>query len=1005
MHVLSADAPISASEQQRSLDVVATQQHNDQARPGSPDNSATVTVSLSGGAIYPAEYNGDVRALPPVPVLNYYHILNGYEPPLNRKSPAALGSRQSTPRLTIQMAPMPAATVNFAGISFNQSISGAQAGAGWPPDANGDVGATYYIQAVNDAWGIFEKATGALVAGFTENQLWASAATGSPCDANNLGEPVVLYDALAGRWVLTNVAFRISGGGNPVAPFYQCIAVSKTNDPVSGGYYLYAVQMDPGGAGAPPGGTLNDYPQFGLWTDCLYMAANGYNASSSAFTGAMFASFDRATLYSGAALTSTNSSIGFISGSTAPFSMIPANQLGAKTGSLPPAGTPEYFASESNTIFAFEVRKFQHGTTACGAGSALGAAVSVSQASYAFNGSPYIPQSGTSNKLDPVEDRLMQKVQYRKVGATESLWVVHTTGNGTATPAQPQWAQIDVSGGTVATTPPQQEIYAPDILLHRWTGSLAIDQDGNMALGYSTSSSTTFPSIAYVGRLATDAANQLSQTETILVAGGGSQNNTCGITCNRWGDYSSMSIDPVDDCTFWYTNEYYDSQTNGNSGNWQTRIGSFKFPSCGVANSIAFTTQPVAGGNIPAGSMVAFVVHVTDVGDNPVAAETVNLSVSSGSGVFSGTGTAITDSNGDAMFDVSFSSAGTYKLSAADVTTPSATSATSNIFTIVAAGAKAVAFVTQPAANANIAAGATIPFAARVVDAYGNPVAGESIKLAIGTNPNGSTLSVTTNPAVTDLNGKATFSGVFLNKAGLGYKLTATDMTTPAASVATSTDFNIVSAAQAKLAFAQQPSNTVATLAIAPAVTVQVLDAYGNSVGNSTAPVMIAIGTNPGGSTLSGTVAMNAVNGVASFNNLKLDKVGLGYILNAGSTGLTSGISSSFDITYKLAFLQQPSNAAAGVGINPAVTVQVQDAMGTPIATNSLSVTMGIAANPSGSSLGGTLTQPTVSGVATFGNVTLYKTGAGYTLSASGAELSGATSDSFNDCRAAQRRS
>ena len=129
-----------------------------------------------------------------------------------------------------------------------------------------------------------------------------------------------------------------------------------------------------------------------------------------------------------------------------------------------------------------------------------------------------------------------------------------------------QWAQINVTGGTIATTPVQQQIYTPDTTLYRWMGSLAVDSQGNMALGYSTSNGTApnFPSIAYSGRLATDPLNTLPQTEVQMIAGAGSQNNNCGgAPCHRWGDYTAMSVDPADDCTFWYTNQYYSSQANG----------------------------------------------------------------------------------------------------------------------------------------------------------------------------------------------------------------------------------------------------------------------------------------------------------------------------------------------------------------------------------------------------------------------------------------------------------
>jgi len=636
------------------------------------------------------------------------------------------------------------------------------------------------------------------------------------------------------------------------------------------------------------------------------------------------------------------------------------------------------------------VRTFQHGASACGSGSTLSAKAGVSQTHYLFANSNYIAQPGTTVKLDAFEDPLMQKVQYRRVGVNESLWVVHTTGNAT-TLAQPQWAQIDVTGGVVVIVPAQQQIYAPDALLHRWMGSLAVDQDGNMALGYSVSSSSTFPGIAYSGRLATDAPNQLAQTEAVLVAGGGSQTNN-----SRWGDYSSMSVDPVDDCTFWYTNEYYDTPANGAVGNWQTRVGSFKFPTCGVAASIAFTTQPAVAANITAGVPIAFAVHVVDIGNNPVAGQGIALGVNSGPGVLTGTTTLFTDANGNATFNVSLKTAGSYTISATDTTTPSATAATSNGFNIVAAAATTVTLPTQPAPNSNIAAGTTIPLVARALDAFGNGVAGQSIKLAVGTNPGGSALSVTANPVATNSSGNATFSAVSLNRPGSGYKLTASDQTTPAATAATSNAFNIVTGASAKLVFAQQPGNTIATLSLTPAVTVLIEDSSGNTVTGSTAAVTIGLNTNPGASTLSGTQTKNAVAGVATFSDLKLNNVGAGYKLSASAAGLTGAVSNPFDITWKLAFVQQPFSTIAGVAITPAVTVRVQDANDNPVLTNSLSISMAIGQNPGGSTLGGTLTQPTTNGVATFGNLTLYKAAVGYTLAASGALLAGTTSQPFS---------
>jgi len=555
--------------------------------------------------VVPYEFLGDVRNLPQY-ALSVFPQRPPYIHPVLR--PPATEKTLSSPFesefqinsiLNIPLAPMPSPSKNFSGLNFNDLCTGGQCGAGWPPDTNGDVGPNHYIQAVNDAYAIYSKATTSLLASFTENSLWLSGGS-NPCNGNSFGDPVVLYDQLADRWILTHFAFALSGG-NPVSPFYQCIAVSKTNDPVAGGWWLYPLRMDPGGAG-PPVGAMNDYPKFGIWPDCLYMAANEFSPS---FVGTSYASFSRSDLESGAPLTW---SLGFLNNTNDAATMIPSNVLGLTAGSLPPSNTPNYFVSESLSVFGFAVRKFTAGPN-CGTGGTLSAPTIVSQASYTTNFTAVISQPSTTNTLDSIDDRLMQKVRYRNISGVESLWVVHNIqSSATATTISMQWAQINVTGGTIITTPVQQQKYAPDTTLHRWMGSLAVDKDGNMALGYSTSGSNApnYPSIAYAGRLVGDALGTLPQTETQLVAGAGSQ--TVGFI-DRWGDYSAMSVDPFDDCTFWYTNEYYSSQANGNSGNWQTRIGSFKFASCTATTPSApsvttaaitgiATTSATGGGNV-----------------------------------------------------------------------------------------------------------------------------------------------------------------------------------------------------------------------------------------------------------------------------------------------------------------------------------------------------------------------------------------------------------------------
>jgi hypothetical protein len=190
-----------------------------------------------------------------------------------------------------------------------------------------------------------------------------------------------------------------------------------------------------------------------------------------------------------------------------------------------------------------------------------------------------VPQLGSSETLDTLGDRLMTWLQYRNINGVQSLWVSRTVVAGSSTGVR--WMEVRNMSATPSVY--QQGTYAPDSN-YRWMPSLAVDKAGNMAIGYSVSSSSMYPAIRYAGRLVTDTLGTLGQTETTLIAGTGAQNYN---NYQRWGDYSSMSVDPVDDCTFWYTTEYY--ETTG--GNWQTRIGSFQYPSC---SSTTPTSTPTA---------------------------------------------------------------------------------------------------------------------------------------------------------------------------------------------------------------------------------------------------------------------------------------------------------------------------------------------------------------------------------------------------------------------------
>src|SRR5262245_15751597 len=612
--------------------------------PGVAQQPNLPTAAMAIDKVKPFVFNGDVRNLPQVPQRELEE--RELKEPFDYKQllPEALANQKAEPN--IPLAPMPAPIQNFPGIKRTDTCTGGQCGGGTPPDTNGAVGPNHYIQGVNQAFAIYDK-TGTLLASFTENALWAG--SGTFCDGHSGGDPVVIYDPLADRWILTNLAFNIDVNGNPAPPFYECIAASAGPNPVTDGWNLYAIRTDTGLAGQPPANTLNDYPKFGIWTDCLYYSANGYDVTipPGSYAGGEFASFSTSDMYAGLPLTYA---LGFAASTNDFFTMLPSNLSAPGPGGVPPAGTPNYYVQQSLAEFNFRVRKFAAGTN-CGAGGTLGPVTTVSQTSYTDPSGDIVPQPNTSNTLDSLGIRLMQKNQYRKVGCAESLWVTHTFRSSSTGPTGSQWAQIDVTGGTIMTTPVQQQLYDPADGIYRWMGSIAADKQGNIALGYSTSNGTSpnFPSIAYSGRLASDPPNMLPQTETQLIAGLGSQTAGCGpfIQCPRWGDYSSMSVDPSDGCTFWYTTEYYTSQANGDNLNWSTQIGSFKFQSCTSAADVAITKSD-SPDPVIAGNELTYTVTVTNngpdtatsviVADNLPADTTFVSCSSTGGGVCSGSG-------------------------------------------------------------------------------------------------------------------------------------------------------------------------------------------------------------------------------------------------------------------------------------------------------------------------------------------------------------------------------
>jgi len=447
----------------------------------------------------------------------------------NRESvppdPLASGSQSAGSRT-------PAPGLVFDGTANPFACSGCS-----PPDTVGDVGPNHYVQAVNATKiAIYDKSGNLLTPAFDLGTLFST----SPC-TSNAGDPNVTYDPIADRWVLSQFA----------VPTHLCFAVSQTANPL-GSYYLYQFDV----------GAFPDYFKVGAWPSGYYVSSN--EASYTAYV------FDRVNMLAGNAATAQK----FPGESNF---MLPADV----DGSNPPG------LNEGGLFYTFKDSAFHGGANdrielfrlnpdfGTPANSTFGLVDSFPIAPFTYTVCGFfnfncIPQSGTAQTVDTVSEWPMQRFPYREFSDHQALVGNFTVGGGSATPgAAIRWFELRNTGS--GWTLFQEGTHDPGGGLNRFMGSIAIDSGGDIALGYSASSATSFPSIRYATRTPGDPPGTLG-AEQVMQAGGGSQTGS-----NRWGDYSAMSVDPVTECDFWYTNEYYSASS---ATSWKTAIGTFLDPSC-----------------------------------------------------------------------------------------------------------------------------------------------------------------------------------------------------------------------------------------------------------------------------------------------------------------------------------------------------------------------------------------------------------------------------------------
>jgi len=408
-----------------------------------------------------------------------------------------------------------------------------QSGNGTPPDPTGAAGPDHFVQAVNSYYRIYSKTGGNVAGPFT---------LGSLLFGSNNGDPIVMYDKFADRWIITEF------GTTTDKKIY--IGISKTNDP-TGEYYTYQYTAS----------TFPDYLKFSIWTDGYYMTAN-FNTSEKVMV------FERDVMLAGGA------SPRMISVSYNPpnagYFFCPLSAFA--DGQLPPAGTP-------CPIFSFEDD---------GWGASYDDAINIynattnwttGQVTVAFKQSliaaPFdasydagwfdIPQPGATMKLDGIGGIFTFRAQHRVWTGYNSV-VLNMGVKVSSTQRSIRWFELHQDQSTGLWSIYQQSTYSPDTE-SRWCGSIAMDDLGGIGLGYAKSSSTTSASACFTGRNGYDPLNQMTYTETVAVAGSGAQTSM-----NRFGDYSHTSLDPSDGTIFWYTGEYL------SSGSQRTRIFSFRIP-------------------------------------------------------------------------------------------------------------------------------------------------------------------------------------------------------------------------------------------------------------------------------------------------------------------------------------------------------------------------------------------------------------------------------------------
>lgn len=437
-----------------------------------------------------------------------------------------------------------------------QNFEGVGSNGFYPPDTDGDVGPNHYFQVVNVRFAVYNK-NGVKIMGPSNNSTIFS---GLPNNSND-GDAIVLYDENADRWLFS----QFSLPNYPNGPFYENVAISQTSDP-TGSWYRYQFTFS----------DMPDYPKLSVWGNGYFMTIRRFSSGSGQWIGPAAVAMDRTKMLAG------DPTAGMV------MYALPSSSEGPLTADcdseFPPAGTPCpvcYLTSNSVKLYEFSIDWSQPNSS-----SFINTATIPITMFYTMPGNLSITQKGTSQKLDAFSRKGIMFRMPLRVFPTHWSMLLNTTVNVSGV-AGIRWMELRKTGSTWALH--QEGTYAPGDGHHRWMGSIAMDSAGNIALGYSVSSTNLFPSIRYTGRMANDPLGQMTIAEKGIFNGGGSQTNIEG----RWGDYSAMAADPSEPGKFWYTQEYYSTTSNSN---WKTRVASFSFSNI-FSTTASASPNPVCVGD------------------------------------------------------------------------------------------------------------------------------------------------------------------------------------------------------------------------------------------------------------------------------------------------------------------------------------------------------------------------------------------------------------------------